>query len=646
MTWQDIEPKVDKLQNEIVETMSAIETLSEKDDKLPSPSPSFLQSKEMIADQIFNVVVCGEVKKGKSSLLNAIVGRRYLPVNNEIATSQVFRITNSDHESFSLVFSDGSSKDISRDDLSKYGSQVDADLKGEPVFQGKDLSYIQLDIPVAFLPKGVNLVDTPGLGALYKSHEFITQNYVKNASAVIFVLDPERPIVAKEKEFIEKVLSITPNILFVMTKIDQYSQEHVDEILQRNEEILSLIFVEHNLKTPEIYPISNISLQKASDSKIEALKKANYKNSRFPEVKNRLMLMIYKAVGLVRTGFALRESAEQSSKMKKVIMEVLQTASQNNLNAQVELRKEKDARKKELEESWKEDGANFNNAKIRIGDECHRLSSRVEQIFSSSGSIYKTYSAKIDALTSLDEAKELARTMPQDVANDISAQWRAVAEETEERVFAIVEEVGAEMERTTYGIEASASEVEGINISELSMKDKISCYRNQYFTGSWISGIGGGLLLTLGIVSLPVAGVLVGIATAIWGWFGGRDDSRARALEKNKANFKKELNEEFQKLRSELLQVKGTECYSEVERFVKELSKAATDAIAHMLRDKKEIIAKQLKNLEEQTKSDMSKLKEIERQWSGYKNDCDAIIVKIKAEVAGREQIAKDLQVH
>lgn len=179
MNWQEIEPQVVKLQGEIISTMDQIAALSEKDERMPKPTPSFIQSKGMVANQSFNVVVCGEVKKGKSSLLNAIVGKSYLPVNNEIATSQVFRIANSDTESFSLVFSDGSSTPITKDDLSHYGSQLDADLQGEPIFKGKELSYIQLNIPVAFLPKGVNLVDTPGLGALYKSHEYITQNYIK-----------------------------------------------------------------------------------------------------------------------------------------------------------------------------------------------------------------------------------------------------------------------------------------------------------------------------------------------------------------------------------------------------------------------------------------------------------------------------------
>ena len=93
-----------------------------------------------------------------------------LPTGVKETTSQVFRITNNPTESFSLVFTDGTNEKIARDQLSRFGSQVDADLLGEPIFKNRQLDYIQVNVPIEFLPVGVSIVDTPGLGALYKSH--------------------------------------------------------------------------------------------------------------------------------------------------------------------------------------------------------------------------------------------------------------------------------------------------------------------------------------------------------------------------------------------------------------------------------------------------------------------------------------------
>ena len=142
MNWKQIEPNVEKLKNGILSVMDKIEELSTESDKLPQIAGTFTAAREMMENPSFDVVVCGEVKKGKSSLLNAIVGESILPVNVEIATSQVFRIMNSSSESYYLVFTDGTKKSISREELSKYGSQVDAELYGEPIFQNHTLAYI------------------------------------------------------------------------------------------------------------------------------------------------------------------------------------------------------------------------------------------------------------------------------------------------------------------------------------------------------------------------------------------------------------------------------------------------------------------------------------------------------------------------
>ena len=316
--WKEISPKVDKLQEGLINEMTSLNNLSSKNDDLPNVTPAFSASQKMLENPSYNVVVCGEVKKGKSSLLNAIIGQSILPVNNEITTSQVFRVTNSTKESFYLVFTDGTKKAISRTDLSRYGSQIDAVLQNEDIFQKHTLSYIQVNVPVTFLPDYVSIVDTPGLGSLYKSHEWITQNYVRNASSVIFIMDPERPLVEKEKEFILKVLDITPHILFVMTKIDLFNEEVWTVVLKRNEELLSQIYAEKKMTPPNIYPVSSKFLMDVSTGKIELLRDVKLRKSRFNELKEQLLLLCYKTIGLSQTSIALHEIRNHFSKAKAI----------------------------------------------------------------------------------------------------------------------------------------------------------------------------------------------------------------------------------------------------------------------------------------------------------------------------------------
>lgn len=201
MERKELESKTTNLRTLLLKIANKIkhESLSENSSKVDT---TFTVAADLLSNPTYDIVVCGEVKKGKSSFLNAVIGQDILPTAVREATSQVFRISNSKEESFALVFTDGTSAPITKEELSRYGSQVDADLLGEPIFKNKFLEYIQVNLPIEFLPEGVSLVDIPGLGALYESHERITNQYVKNAAAVIFVLDPSGTLVKPEQTFL------------------------------------------------------------------------------------------------------------------------------------------------------------------------------------------------------------------------------------------------------------------------------------------------------------------------------------------------------------------------------------------------------------------------------------------------------------
>lgn len=206
------------------------------------PSDSGLEVALNILDtETYDVVVCGEVKKGKSSLINAIIGKDILPVDTKVATSQAFRVINDDREQYFIVYTDGTKSQATKEDLENFGSQARIDQNGEPIVFDKIVDYMEIHAPISFLPKSIVLVDTPGLGALYANHAVVTKRHLAKASAVIFVLDPSNPITQPELEYLDKIAKITPNILFVMTKQDNYDSEYISTQIKRDIEILTLI---------------------------------------------------------------------------------------------------------------------------------------------------------------------------------------------------------------------------------------------------------------------------------------------------------------------------------------------------------------------------------------------------------------------
>lgn len=640
MNWSVLEPQIERLKNNIISVMDKIEESTVSNSKLPTISSTYKTARTLIEHPSYDVVVCGEVKKGKSSLLNAIVGQEILPVNNEIATSQVFRLTNSSTESFYLFFTDGTSKQISRDELSRYGSQVDANLQGEPIFQDHTLSYIQVNIPIAFLPEGVSLVDTPGLGALYKSHEWITQNYVSKASAVIFVMDPERPIVEKEKDFILKVLGITPHILFVMTKIDMYSENVCNNIIERNRELLGLIYADKQLEAPQIYPVSSSALMKVSTGKVQALKASNLNNSRFPQLKDQLLYVIYKAVGLQQTGLALREAADHTMKCKSVIDDILKVTTAENAQEQQRINVQKAEKQNQLNTKWGVQSTKRKEVQQEIYDICSSITSRVQQMVSTTGSIYKEYESMIQKLSSMDEAQKLAKVLPKEVINDVSSQWNSIAQDAEMKVTAVLSRVNAEMSMVGYNSVESYSN--SFELKDLNMNEKMAAWRGAAFVG----GIGTSIAASLGAFAIPVIGPIVGVAIGVISWLFGKSQSEDNQLEKNKQQFTKKLVELLNELASKLLHVQGDSNRSVVGEFSYELRNEADKAIQNIFDSQKKQMQQELSDLEEQSRLEASQRQGEIAKWTSKKANWDKIITEIKQLVTERNEIAQSLGVN
>lgn len=639
MNWKQIEPNVEKLKNGILSVMDKIEELSVESDKLPQIAGTFIAAREMMENPSFDVVVCGEVKKGKSSLLNAIVGESILPVNVEIATSQVFRIMNSSPESYYLVFTDDTKKSISREELSKYGSQVDAELHGEPIFQNHTLAYIEVNMPIQFLPQGVNLVDTPGLGAMYKSHEWITQNYVQKASAVVFVMDPERPLVEKEKKFILKVLDITPHILFVMTKIDMYSKEVIENIIARDEELLALVYAEKNLEAPKIYPISSALLTRVSTGKIEKLKESNLRNSCFPQLKEQLLYTIYKTVGLQQTGMALREVADHTVKSKTVIEDILKVTIAKDAEERQHIESKKAESQSLLNAQWGSQSDLRKSVQKEIYDICNSVSSRVQQVVSTSGSIYREYLSQIENLSSMEEAEALANRLPQNVVNEVSSHWNSIAQDAEMKVTAVLSQVKAEMASVGYGgINRNASM---LMVSDLNINQKMQAWRGAAYLG----GIGTSLAASLGAFAIPVVGPIVAGVIGVVTWLVGRTQAQDAQLQSNKQAFRNKLIELLNELSSRLLHVQGGANRSVVGAFSSDLKEAADNAIANIFANQKEQLQKEMDDIVAQARLDANQRQAEINKWTAIRNDWSNLVDEIKQLVNSRNEIASALGV-
>lgn len=479
MKYTEIEPQVKsvrRLLQDIYEKISQQGT----NELLPSPDAAVKAAGSLIHQEQYDVVVCGEVKKGKSSFINALMGEEVLPTNTQVATSQVCRIINSDIEEYNLVFTDGSRKPISKQELSRYGSQVDADMYGEPIFRNHQLDYIEVKHPLPNLPKSVALVDTPGIGAVYAAHEQITRNYLKKAAAVIFIIDPKNPIVKPERDFVESALRVTKQIMFVMTKMDNYDENVIATMISRDEEILAPLASLTATKKIEILPISSTLLFDATKEKDELL----LEMSRFDDIKEALLKMIYNTIGFDINAQVYNILNSYNTRAMNSLKE-LQLAASSQPSVAKEIAEKKFTMQQEFMRDWGANGVKIREINEAIKQPIRGLENEARNLFSQTHYIYKNMAAEVENLSNLETAKRLSETMGARLSDAYGKAWKDIIETCAEQIESVLADYNAHLcGMDEAGIYVS---VESFQKKSKTLAEHISSGRNSYFSGAFIT---------------------------------------------------------------------------------------------------------------------------------------------------------------
>ncbi|KAA0235081.1 MAG: Isoniazid-inducible protein iniA [Actinobacteria bacterium] len=181
---------------------------------------------QRLLDPSFNVLVVGEFKQGKSSLINSLLNAPVCPVDDDIATSAPTMVRYADEPTASVVFESPESdedsepprQEIPIDQLLRYVTDSTNPANEQRV------KLVEAGIPRRLLSSGLVLVDTPGVGGLGSAHATTTIAALPMADAVVFVSDASQEFSMPEIEFLNTAKSMCPNIVCVLTKIDFYPE--------------------------------------------------------------------------------------------------------------------------------------------------------------------------------------------------------------------------------------------------------------------------------------------------------------------------------------------------------------------------------------------------------------------------------------
>lgn len=200
---------------------------------------------EQFSSRSYKVAVIGEFKRGKSSLINALLGTQILPTDILPTTAVINRIRYATEQKIMIYYKNGEIQESSIESLSQYATKLD---KEKELFS-ETIREIVVQYPTVFGQKHIEVIDTPGLNDNEAMTE-ITLNVLGEIDTAIVVISATMPLSMTEQKLIAELIKQDNiyNLVFAVTFIDRVSDE-VDE----QDRVVSLIKNRLSVDTYELF---------------------------------------------------------------------------------------------------------------------------------------------------------------------------------------------------------------------------------------------------------------------------------------------------------------------------------------------------------------------------------------------------------
>lgn len=291
---------------------------------------------ELIRTKRYRVAVLGEFSRGKSSLINALLGSSVLPADVLPSTATINRVTFGLDPHVEIIYKDGKREDIAIDAMESYVTK----LTEESQEKASTIEEAVVVYPTVICQNHIDIIDTPGLNDS-EDMTFLTKSQLNRIDAAIVTISALSPLSETERLLITSLIESEEigYLIFAVSFIDRIDEEDVDRVLEDIRSRISRIADEiaqrygadspvtqkanRILRQPELYGISAKKALKAFETNNNKLLKA----SCFPDFQKALYRIlttqqnvnaIYKSLHMM---LGMQEKLENWYQRKKTAME-------------------------------------------------------------------------------------------------------------------------------------------------------------------------------------------------------------------------------------------------------------------------------------------------------------------------------------
>lgn len=590
--------------------------------------PEWLKKVTLWKTGLFRIVVMGDIKKGKSSFINALLGYKDLvPVCSDVATSTIFKICYGPEVGYKVFFLPNSGKKpiaIQPSELSVYGTE-DGNRGNE-----KQVDFIQVFCPSPLLKAGLVIVDTPGLEGLFKQHKRITYQYVPKADAVFLVTDSvESPIGQAELDLLADLKKVTKHIFFVQTKSRLVD---VDAREARKENNLRILCEQAGFEKDKIcYFVVDSATKMAADEEknLKKLDRSGFDDvARFvngyirPNVQRLLMARAFMEIR-PKIDTVARELATQGA-----ILRAQTDEDRSRLSTELQEQQRK------IEE-WEKTGKTEVKDKIETGLYEIKKDALVRfNRFRPQGELWQGIEANLDEITSLDDMQSCVDTIQAKLPAILTEELHKISREAQQKSCRLLSELSDYVGKDLQTVGDDTTETMSLSVSQVRQKLSVNSTFN---TGRTVlyGGLAGGTIASVvgGVIGsvVPVVGTILGstvggLIAAAWGGYSAYSDQHVQQLEAAKAKAKgaisgwlsschadmiSSFSDQFEKLRRHVMH--------EIERGARALREESASRIA------------ELKQMGQKTKEEVAaKALELQKRQAAFKQ----AVVEMQGETA------------